>query len=453
MNSYGHEVRMAFCANCGAPVTAPPAGGAVLCPYCNQQAQVPARDDSRDRAVAAQPPTMSEAQRFDRLRQQDGKPMLPPPSLQHLFQGGGLSPQLVPAAEEEWRRAHAEVRSGGGYPAEERLYHLTLGLNGLHRQANRDAPARALLESALDVMREPRHRQMFHAMLARSAARHGDVAGAEAWLATCTPYSDDLQTDTAWRFGRAYISTVTGDFPRVLAVLGSRAGDVPIDDSHDAIAAVFRANALERTGQGALAGEQLAQLAGAIGADTVEQIIALNQNVQPCPATWPAVRERQRSMASNVLVSQSGVKFGFAFISIFLGGIAMAVGLSLAEDAFSEDVLPWVIGSVVLGFIILTFVVLGSATGKAKAVAKRLKVSGVSGVGQVTVLATTGVSVNDQPQLEITFTVTSPGREPFVIKHREVINQIRIPSVQPGCTLPVRFDPNDPTLFAIAWEG
>jgi hypothetical protein len=201
----------------------------------------------------------------------------------------------VPAAQEEWKRAHAEVHNGGGYPAEERLYHLTMALHGAHREAQQHEQARALLESALDVLKEPRHRQMFHSMLARAAARSGDIAGAEAWLATCTPHSDDLQTDTAWRFGRAFISTSARDFAKVLAVLGSRHGDI-------------------------------------------------------------------RSS-----------------------------------------------------------------------------------------LATTGVRVNNRPQLELTFQVQAPGRDPFVIKHREVMPEIRIPQVQPGNVLPVLFSPDDPTLFVIDW--
>jgi uncharacterized Zn finger protein (UPF0148 family) len=451
MNPYGHDVRMSFCTSCGAPVTAAPGGGAVVCSYCNQRAQVPARDESRDLALAAQQPTMSEAQRFDRLRQQDGKPLLPPPSLQHLFQGGGIPPANVPAAQEEWKRAHAEVHHGGGYPAEERLYHLTMGLHSAHREAQQQEQARALLESALDVLKEPRHRQMFHSMLARAAARSGDIAGAEAWLATCTPYSDDLQTDTAWRFGRAFISTSTGDFPKVLAVLGSRHGDIPIDDSHDGIATIYRANALERTGQHALALEQLVQIASGVGTDIVDQIIALNNHVQLCPETWPQARQKLQAMTQNVLVSKSGFKFGCLFFPLFIGGFALAGAMGLAEEYLDSDLAPFVMGGLVIGYIVLTFVIIGITAGKTSKIKKALRTTGIRGSGQIMSLATTGVRVNNRPQLELTFQVQAPGRDPFVIKHREVMPEIRIPQVQPGNVLPVLFSPDDPTLFVIDW--
>lgn len=401
--------------------------------------------------MAAQQPMMSEAQRFDRLRQQDGKPLLPPPSLQHLFEGGGIPPQNVPAAQQEWQRAHGETRAGGGYPAEERLYHLTLGLNSAFRQTQQDAQARTVVESALDVMREPRHRQMCHAILARAAARVGDIAGAEAWLATCNPHSDDLQSDTAWRFSRAFTSTSTGDFQKVLAVLGSRMGDIPIDDSHDAIAAVYRANALERTGQGQLAGDQLLQLAGMVGPDVVDQIISLNSHVSLCPEIWPQVRQRQQAITQNVLQSKSGFKFGCLFFPIFIGGFALAGVMGLAESQLDDTTGPIVMGGMVIGFIIMTFVVIGMATGKTAAIKKKLKTNGVRGQGQIMSLATTGVRVNNRPQLELTLHVTSPNREPFVIKHREVIAEIRIPQVQPGNTLPVLFAADDPAMFVIDW--
>lgn len=452
MNAYGHDVRMSFCTSCGAPISAAPGGGQVVCGYCNQRAQVMPRDERQDLAVAAQRPTMSEAQRFDRLRQQDGKPLLPPPSLQHLMQGGGLAPANVPLAQEEWRRAHAELQAGGGYPAEERLYFLTLMLSSLFREQNQDAQSRALIESALDVLKEPRHRQIFHATLARSAARAGDIAGAEAWLATCTPYSDDLHTDTAWRFSRIYISTCTGDFATVLAAAGSRLGDVPIDDAYDAVVAMYRANALERTGQTAAAAEQLQQLASMVGADVVDKIIAVNDHVKLCPATWPAVRQQLEAMTQNVLVSKTGFKFGCLFVPLFVGGFVLAGAMGLADENLDESVAPWVMGSLVVGYIVMTFVLIGVTMGKGAAAAKRLRREGVRGTGKILSLATTGVRVNNRPQLELTLQVSSPQREPFVIKHREVISELRIPQVQPGNVLNVLFLAQDPAMFVIDWS-
>lgn len=453
MHASGHDVRMFFCTNCGAPVTTSPMGGAVVCGYCQRQAQVPARDESRDLAVAAQQPTMSEAQRFDRLRQQDGKPMVAPPALQHLFQRGNLAPEHGAAAQQEWQRARQELANGGGYSAEERLYHLTLGLAGVFRQQGQHDQVRALLESALDVAKEQRSRQMFHAMLARDAARNGDIAGAEAWLPTCTPFSDDLQTDTAWRFSRAFVSTSANDFQKVLAVLGSRPDDIPIDDSHDAIAAVYRCNALERTGQFELAVEQLFQLASKVGVPTVDHVIALNNHIQICPQAWPAARQKHEAVSRNVIVSKSGFKFGLLFFPLFIGGFVLAGAMGLSQENLDPEIAPFVMGALVVGYIVMTFVILGVTLGKGAAIRKRLKQSGVRGGGQILAVGMTGVRVNNQPQIEITFQVAVPGRDPFVIKHREVVSQLRMPQVQPGMMLPVLFDAADPAMFAIDWPG
>jgi hypothetical protein len=101
----------------------------------------------------------------------------------------------------------------------------------------------------------------------------------------------------------------------------------------------------------------------------------------------------------------------------------------------------------------MTLAVLIVTLGKSGAIRKRLRTEGLKGTGQVLALQTTGVRVNDQPQLALTMHVTVHGRDPFMIRHSEVVNEIRIPQVQPGAMLPILVDPKDPTLFVINWDG
>ena len=107
---------------------------------------------------------------------------------------------------------------------------------------------RAMFESALDVCMLPRHKQIMRGYLTRCAARQGDLAAAEQWLLPCDRQSDDLETDSAYRFSRAFIDTARGNFNGVLHVLGSGPKDVPLMDAVDAVCAVLRANAWERVG-------------------------------------------------------------------------------------------------------------------------------------------------------------------------------------------------------------
>jgi len=58
--------------------------------------------------------------------------------------------------------------------------------------------------------------------------------------------------------------------------------------------------------------------------------------------------------------------------------------------------------------------------------------------------------VNENPQVEMDLQVTVEGLPPYTATHRQVIAQIAIPQFQPGATVPVRVDPEDPSSVLIA---
>ncbi|MEJ7732997.1 MAG: hypothetical protein WKG00_27845 [Polyangiaceae bacterium] len=102
-----------------------------------------------------------------------------------------------------------------------------------------------MCESALDALTLPRHRQVMRGMLSRAACDEGDLEAADAWLAPCDSWSDDLETDTAYRISRAYLDTALARFQDVKKRLSSRP---PIMDAHEALAVLLLANAWERSG-------------------------------------------------------------------------------------------------------------------------------------------------------------------------------------------------------------
>ena len=79
--------------------------------------------------------------------------------------------------------------------------------------------------------------------------------GCSIRLSTPPRLSASVQT-----FVRATIATATGEWSKVLAVLGQAIDDVPIVDGMDALAAVVRANAHEQLGDVDRARDQLSQL-------------------------------------------------------------------------------------------------------------------------------------------------------------------------------------------------
>jgi hypothetical protein len=51
--------------------------------------------------------------------------------------------------------------------------------------------------------------------------------------------------------------------------------------------------------------------------------------------------------------------------------------------------------------------------------------------------------VNQAPVLELSMTVTIPGREPYPVKHRQLVSHAALARFQPGSVLPVKVSPQD----------
>jgi hypothetical protein len=442
-------MRVLTCAQCAAPIEGAPQGGSVTCSYCQAQNHIAPRDERIDHQHLQQAPQMSEAQRFERLRQQDGKPLMPPPSLQGFLQGGGLSDHLIPAMQEQWKMAKHEVAQGGGYQAAERLYFATLMLRGPLIKQQRDMEVRAMVESALDVLTEPRHRAVLHGMMARDAARLGDPTAADKWLALMPPTSDDIHIDTAYRITQAYVSTAKHDFNTVLQVLGQRRDDVPIADGQDELAAVLRANAFERVGRTQEATQELQQImVSPPHAQLVGKIIQSNAALQLCAHTFPQVAQQTQQMATNVVKSKSGMNVGPIFIIAFLGAPVL-IGLNFL---IMESGLPgWVFGIAVGGFVVGLLVFVFRAMTRGARIKAKLKQNGIRGQATLLEANTTGTRVNNQPLIELVLTIEAQGLQPFRASHREVMSYASQARLQPGMKIPVLIDPQDPALFALDW--
>ena len=446
----GYDRRFSVCMGCTAPFEVPILGGTVACPRCNAPNPVAPRDDGADRAAVAAPAPMSDAQRFEALRAQDGTPVMPPPALAPLLQGELTGPRLEQCWQ-QWLQARAELRSMPSFVAQERLYFLGMFLYGAISVSSEGVEqVRALLETTRDAVSEPRFRQQMHGMMARVAAREGDVVAAEQWLALCTPRSTDLHMDSAWRISRAYVSTRQRDWPAVLAVLGYRPEDVPIADNYDEMAAVFRANALEHQGQVEEAAVQLVRAGG--GEAKVTAIIHANQAIGPlCPQSLPRTKEVAARIAASTIRTKSGA--GLGFLAVGVPALVLGcIGFAIAGDQLFEGAWGGIVAGV--GITLLTLLFLGFLFGGmavASARKARLQQTGTHGAARLMVVRQTGTRVNDQPLLELTMNVSLPGMEPYTAIHREVVPEIRLVQMQPGATLHVAVDPRDRRYMAIVW--
>jgi hypothetical protein len=451
--TFSYALRMALCQNCGAPIEAAPGGGMFACRYCGAQNQLVARNEQP--ILAHQPQPLSEAERLMRLRQQDGRPLLAPPSLHALVPDGQLAPWKVNEAVQVWNSTRGEVQRTANYEASERLIFLTMVLANHFSDGNDLMRQRAMFESALDVCTLPRHKQTMRGYLSRCAARQGDLAAAEQWLTPCDRQSDDLETDSAYRFSRAFIDTARHNYNGVLQVLGSGSKDVPLMDAVDSVCAVLRANAWERVGQLQTAVQQLTEQmqAGAQDRLAIGKIVEKYRDWALCQQSYPLANSQHGAHAASQAAMRAGggihyvfIPLGLLFLLIGAVCVALLVASPLAAVLGYEDLglagagpsFGLAVTFVPMGLI---FTGIGFAMRSAAARAQRLRLHGLRGTGTVMNASPTGLSINNVPQFAITMMIQLDGRAPYQATSKILMSSPT--AVVPGARVPVRVDPQN----------
>ena len=396
---------------------------------------------------------MSEAMRFERLRAQDGKPLVPPPALHGLLGPDGLDPAKAPQARQQWQAAATELQTVYSFPAEERLYWCYFLLAALYnRQGNRDQ-ARQLGQQTLPLLREPRHQQIVLGSIARTSALLRDEATAQQAQQQLQTQSDDLLIDTNYRFTAAYLGTMRGDDQTVLQVLGYNVTDIPIADAWDKICVLLRANAHERQGRGELAQQQLMPF-GATGKAIAElaQMAKLNHELNLLPHTLPQMQNLASQMAANVVKTNSGISVGSFFLLPVIGVVLFGVGMPLLHGAGDTAQMIFTIVATV-GFIGLSFLFVGRLLLRPRMLRKKLATSGVDGSGKILAIERTGTRVNHQPMFRFRMLITAPAfKQPYMAVHHEVMAPGAVQGIPPGTEVPIKVDPKDPRQMIIAWR-
>jgi hypothetical protein len=78
-----------------------------------------------------------------------------------------------------------------------------------------------------------------------------------------------------------------------------------------------------------------------------------------------------------------------------------------------------------------------------------LMLNGRVACATITAVRDTGMTIDDDPTVELDLSVSLDGVAPYAVTHRQTISRIAIPSFQPGATVPVRVDPIDQTSLMI----
>ena len=82
--------------------------------------------------------------------------------------------------------------------------------------------------------------------------------------------------------------------------------------------------------------------------------------------------------------------------------------------------------------------------------AQYLMQAGRVGTATVSAVRQTGTFVNNNPECELDLQVVVDAGTPYGVTHRQVLAMVALPGFQPGASVPVRVDPNDPNSLIIA---
>jgi DNA-directed RNA polymerase subunit RPC12/RpoP len=431
---FAYRRRVLACERCGAAVEVAVGGGHAQCTRCGAPIVATARPET---SVPRSPP-MNEMERLHRLRQQDGRPLLPPAGLETLLQGGRIEPWKLNEARQIWGQTRAHLRTQpADIAAAERIVFLTMMLSNTLVGSGDDLGLRALYEGALEVLTLPRHRQTMRCYLARHAARTNDLESAEAWLAGCDPGSDDLMTDSAWRVTRAFLDTGYGRSQNVLQVLGGNDRDVPIDDSMDPVAAVLRANAWERMGNLDAARTTLARLMTSGQSASIEAVVkAMPPHWQVCAQSVEGARQQHRSHLGTK--ASSAGTFGWIFIVAgFIPLVAIVPVVLFSSGSAHFPVLLVLIFPLIFGGVGWKMV---SSAKRAKKIAEE----GLHGTAKILHVAPTGTRINNVPVMAFTAQVNVPGHPPVQCVMKKLFNPA-MAGVAVGRDVPCVWHPQYPT--------
>lgn len=323
--AFDPSVRLLACDGCGAPLEAATGAVDLVCSYCDahNQLALPARP-LPGTAIDAR-----EQQR--RLGEQMHRPRPMSPSVAEFVDGDRLAPWREGEALAAWIEGRRLIRAGGAdIDRETQFFELTRLLAEAARRAGDDLRERALLESGYEASPLPRRRTYFAAALGQRAALTGDLEAARAWIERGDRTVDDLEAFSALTLARGLAARVAGQPGEVLDALGPPGRELPTSDDDAALAAVLRADALERLLRTEEAAAVLERAAIARWPRSRAEVVLARERLgDVCPGSFPIFEERRGSAKRRKdrynIVVLSG------FLCLYGGGAAWSVVLALTS--------------------------------------------------------------------------------------------------------------------------
>ena len=131
-----------------------------------------------------------------------------------------------------------------------------------------------------------------------------------------------------------------------------------------------------------------------------------------------------------------------------LAGVFLVTGFAEAELTFGFGLTAAILGVTGIGLVWF-----GLRARRSAADADRIASTGIAGTATVTGLTQTGMTLNNQPQVEIGLLVSIPGRAPYAATRKEFVPLILLGRLSSGQPLPVKVDRADPQAIVIDWAA
>jgi len=449
MKNYDINIRVLACLRCTQPVEVPKEGGEIICNKCSHTNFFPPRETLLP--VKFTTNIFSEEERINRLKAQDGKPLLPPVGIQSLVEGGQIPDWKVEEAKAVWLSKRKEVFETGNFESAESLFFLTFVFSNILKGSNKALHKRAMFESALEAFKLPRHRQIMFCNLSAGAAKEFDQRAAREWIENCDPKSDDLQADSHYRYAQALIATSMGSWSGVLKVLGETFDQIPIMDAYDGICAVLRANAIEKQGNVNRAKKELQaymNLCGASGQALISRIIENYKYLKVCPQSFAiADTEYTKKAASSMGGGLTGVGqllMGMAIL-MFLGGATVIVGaiFKINYPIVRTPPIQSLPGMIIMSVMSILPFGLGFSMWKGAKKSQYLRLHGIRTTGKIIKMAPTGTRINKVPQYKLTISVNIENRNPYETTTNVLLRPTDVAVIRPGTTVNLRVNPKN----------
>lgn len=410
------DTRLYLCPGCSTPQPAPPQGGQVVCAQCRAPFVLP----DRGAAFVGDAPgplrvPRNDPERLQALRVQDGRPRTTSPALQSVLGGPGVQPGREQEALAIWQSLRARSTQGD-VAASEDLATLTLLLVS---PAHVPEPLlEALSESTVDAAALPRHKVEQLGRLARRAVAAGNRAKAARLLSMMPVDPPDIDSDSEYRLSCAVLATLDGDAQRVLALLGPRKDAVPLVDTMDPLASVFRANAFERLGDGAQAAQVLTELPAP---EVLDAVRARFPALPLCAQTGARFKETAAQQGAQRASSSAGR------VGTMVGGVLLAVGVVEVVVAVSVGAATGGVTNpavLVNGLVGVGLAIAGAKVALgARAAGQRaawLRVNGIPLRARIVGLEPTGTRINNVPMVRFRLQVAGP-RGPYEASFKRLV--------------------------------